>query len=64
MPMIDLSALARKSKPVISLHTLAAIVSVEYEFDPYAIIGVVDGYSSRQSSTRDDALSTEQSFSA
>lgn len=52
---MDFLALAQQCAPAVSPHTMAAIVSVESSFNPYAI-GVVKGRLDRQPRNRVEAL--------
>ncbi|RDU98077.1 lytic transglycosylase domain-containing protein [Trinickia dinghuensis] len=53
----DFLALAMRCAPTVDAHTLAALVSVESDYNPYAI-GVVGGRLLRQPVSLDEALAT------
>lgn len=53
----DFEVLAKKCAPQVSRETMAALVSVESSFNPYAI-GVVGGRLKRQPESRESAIAT------
>jgi len=59
---MDFNALAIECAPNVATQTIAAIVSVESGFNPYAI-GVVSGHLPRQPQTLDEAIATAQALS-
>lgn len=61
--MIDFALLAQECAPTVAPQTLAAIVSVESDLNPYAI-GVVDGYLPRQPESYEEAVATAHALSA
>jgi len=55
--MLNFIALAAQCAPTVAPQTMAAIVSVESSFNPYAI-GVVNGHLTRQPKNLDEAVAT------
>lgn len=61
--MVEFLALAQECAPNVAPHTLAAIVRVESQFNPYAI-GVVGGRLAKQPSSKQEALATVKQLEA
>jgi type IV secretion system protein VirB1 len=61
--MLDFITLAQQCAPLVDPHTMAAIVRVESDFNPYAI-GVVHGRLVRQPRNLAEALATAHSLDA
>lgn len=59
---MDFNALVQDCAPTVAAQTIAAVVSVESNFNPLAI-GVVDGYLPRQPQTLDEAIATAKALS-
>lgn len=57
----DFMALAMRCAPTVDAHTLAALVSVESGYNPYAI-GVVGAHLVRQPASLDEAVATVQNL--
>ena len=57
----DFLALAAQCAPKVDAHTLAALVSVESGYNPYAI-GVVGAHLVRQPTSLDEALATVENL--
>lgn len=55
--MLDFMVLSQQCAPEIHPTTMAALVRVESDFNPFAI-GVVKGYLVRQPKTKDEAIAT------
>lgn len=55
--------LALECAPSVAPQTMAAVVSVESDFNPYAI-GIVDGYLPRQPVSYEEAVATAHALSA
>lgn len=55
--MLDFLVLAKECAPTVAPQTMAAIVSVESNYNPYAI-GVVGGYLERQPKNKAEAIET------
>jgi len=61
--MLDVLALAQQCAPTVSPPTMAAILHVESNLNPYAI-GVVNGRLVRQPQTMDEAIATAKALEA
>jgi len=61
--MLEFLALAQECAPTVAPQTMAAVVSVESGYNPYAI-GVVGGRLARQPKSRDEAVATAQQLEA
>jgi len=61
--MLDVLALAQQCAPTVSPPTMAAILHVESNWNPYAI-GTVGGRLVRQPSTRTEAIATARALEA
>lgn len=61
--MLDFLALATECAPTVAPQTMAAVVSVESTFNPYAI-GVVGGRLARQPDNKDEAIATAKQLAA
>ena len=60
---MDFNTLAHECATTVAPQTMAAIVSIESNFNPLAI-GVVDGFLPRQPATLPEAIATAKSLSA
>ncbi|HET9239188.1 MAG TPA: lytic transglycosylase domain-containing protein [Oligoflexus sp.] len=61
--MLDFLALAHECAPTVSPQTMAAVVNVESDYNPYAI-GVVGGRLARQPGSLDEALATARQLAS
>lgn len=61
--MLDFLALALECAPTVAPQTMAAVVSVESTFNPYAI-GVVGGRLARQPKNQDEAVATARQLAS
>lgn len=59
--MMDFAALAQQCAPDVAPQTMAAVVNVESDYNPFAI-GVVNGHLERQPKTKAEAVATAKAL--